>query len=617
MAPPDYLTSLRYWTAFSLTAAAYAVSAIVGLQWSVIPGAGSAVWPAAGVAIAALVLGGLRLWPAIVIGRLITAAVVVSQQPWWNDLLVALGTTAGAVIPVYLANRDGGISPDIGRMRDMVWLTIGGAAGGAVISASLGVLALLIGGVPAAKVPNVWLNWASGYLVGALTLAPLILAWSEPSWRTWRVRQWLHVALCLMAVAGTAYVTFFSPKGSYVPAWYVYPALVWAALAFQVRGAAAAIAVAAVMALASAVQGVGILTTLAPDILGRVFFSQQFVAVSAFTILFLAAAADERRGSARLRESQATTRLALQAGRLTSWRWDLRSGLFTAEGSSDDLFGYVPGSPLPARELLDRIHPDDRTRIEALTNGAVRERRTFDFEYRLTFADGRVEWLSSSVRPVFDAGGRLTHFIGVSQAITERKRAEEHRLLLINELNHRVKNTLAIVQGIAQQSFKSEAVPPELREAFEGRLSALGAAHNVLTRESWESAPLRQITEDAARPFGLTRFSIGGPEIRIAPKPAVSLALTLHELATNAAKYGALSVEGGRVLLHWSVENGLFNLEWREEGGPPVAAPTRRGFGSRLIERGLAGEIGGQTGVDYAADGLRWRVCAPLDRLTA
>jgi PAS domain S-box-containing protein len=609
-----------YVSAFTATTLAYAAAALVGLQWSVIPGAGTAVWPAAGVAFAALVLGGLRLWPAVFVGRWLTAVLVASPQPWWTDLLVALATTAGAWVPAYLAKRAGGIAPGLGRMADMLWLTLGGAVGGALISASLGVAALLGGGLPPADAPKVWLNWWAGYLVGALTVAPLILAWSRRSaWRLPR-REAMHLLLCLLSVAAASYLTFFSAGSDYFPAWYVYPPLVWAALAFQVRGASAAILVASLFALASAVQGVGILTAFAPDLLGRVLFGQQFVAVSAFTMLFLAAIADERRGTARLRESQTTTRLALQAGRMSSWRWDMRSGLMTAEGSSDDMFGYVPGTPLPASELVDRIHPDDRARVQAVTDDAIRSRRTFHFEYRLILPDGSVEWLSTSARPLFGAGGRLTHLIGVSQVITERKRAEEHRQLLVNELNHRVKNTLAIVQGIAQQSFKDERVPAEARQAFEGRLAALAAAHNVLTRESWEAAPLRRIVEDAVRPFGRDRFTIDGPDLRILPKAAVSLALTLHELATNAAKYGALSNDIGEVEIRWSLEpidDAAFTLAWQERKGPPVAAPRKRGFGSRLIERGLAAELDGRARVDYAAEGVRWTITAPWRRLEA
>jgi len=606
-----------YPAAFAATFVAYAAAALLGLQWSVIPGAGTAVWPAAGVAYAAFVLGGLRFWPAVLLARLAVAAIVGSPQPWWVDLLIAGATTLAAWLPVRLAMRSGGIDPELGRMRDMLWLALGGGIGGAVISATGGAAALALGGLPLGDLPRVWINWSAGYAVGALTLAPLLLSWSRRSARRMPGRRWAHLLLCLATVAAAAYFTFLFAPGVSLPSWYVYPPLIWAALAFQVRGAAAALVVTSAFALASAVADRGVLTMFGDDVLSRVFFGQQFVAVTAFTVLFLAAVADERRGAARLRESRATTGLALQAGRMTSWRWDMRTGQMTAEGGSSDLFGYPPGTTLPAAEIVARTHPEDQAEMQRVSQEAIAARRTWSMEYRYVGPGGQVDWLSTSIRPVFEAG-RLTHLIGVSQIVTDRKRADEYRQLMVNELNHRVKNTLAVVQGMAQQSFKDPRVPPELRAAFEGRLSALGAAHNVLTRESWQSAPLRQIVEDAVQPFGSSRFDVAGPELRIAPKAAVSIALTIHELSTNASKYGALSTDAGRVAIRWSVEEAgsrIFRLDWREEGGPNVKPPSRRGFGSRLIERGLATELGGRATVDYHPEGVRWSVEAPLDML--
>ena len=203
--------------------------------------------------------------------------------------------------------------------------------------------------------------------------------------------------------------------------------------------------------------------------------------------------------------------------------------------------------------------------------------------------------------------------------ITERKLADQHRELLINELNHRVKNTLAVVQSMASQTFRDPRVPLETRAAFEGRLMALSTAHDLLTRENWASARLQNVIEDALRPFGVEhRFDLSGPDIRIGPKAAVSLALGLHELATNAVKYGALSRDAGQVSVEWQVSDGtpaMFRLTWRERGGPEVVPPSRKGFGSRLVRQGLAGELGGTVTVDYEPEGVCCAVEAPLTNL--
>jgi len=178
-----------------------------------------------------------------------------------------------------------------------------------------------------------------------------------------------------------------------------------------------------------------------------------------------------------------------------------------------------------------------------------------------------------------------------------------------------VKNTLAIVQGIAQQSFKPGTDPIVARRAFEGRLAALSEAHNLLTREYWGPVSMARIIADAVAPHG-NGFDLEGPDLPLAPKTAISLALAIHELATNAVKHGALSSAEGRVSIRWShdesAEGPRLKLTWAERGGPPVSVPTRRGFGTRMIERGLAAELGGSVKIDFVPSGLICRVDAPL-----
>jgi two-component sensor histidine kinase len=178
-----------------------------------------------------------------------------------------------------------------------------------------------------------------------------------------------------------------------------------------------------------------------------------------------------------------------------------------------------------------------------------------------------------------------------------------------------VKNTLAIVQGIAWQSFRAGGVPVSVREAFEGRLTALAAAHDVLTRQNWEAGSVLHIVAEATAPHhaGDGRLTAEGPNVDLEPKTAVALALAMHELATNAVKYGALSTARGRVDVRWSIEAGVLKLTWRETGGPPVvAAQIERGFGARLLEQGLAGELDGSVTLDFRPEGLVCRMEAPL-----
>lgn len=201
--------------------------------------------------------------------------------------------------------------------------------------------------------------------------------------------------------------------------------------------------------------------------------------------------------------------------------------------------------------------------------------------------------------------------------VLERRRTEEHLRLLVNELNHRVKNSLAVVQSIAAQTLRGEDIDGA-RRAFENRLGALAAAHDLLTSQNWQSASLREVIEKAGLGCGAApeRLTVAGPELRVQPRTAVSLAMAVHELCTNAVKYGAFSNEHGRVKVEWDVETSggerRLRLIWQEEGGPPVAPPARRGFGTRMIERALAAELGGTARIDFLPGGISCTVEAPF-----
>jgi PAS domain S-box-containing protein len=214
-----------------------------------------------------------------------------------------------------------------------------------------------------------------------------------------------------------------------------------------------------------------------------------------------------------------------------------------------------------------------------------------------------------------DSSGRPIGLHAIARDVSDRRAAEERQRLLVNELNHRVKNTLALVQGLALQSFREGRDPSEARAAFQERLAALAAAHDLLTRENWEGATLAQLAEEAIGHHNdqEERIAFSGPRLILSPKAAVSLVMALHELGTNAAKYGALSTPAGRVTVAWEIAPGdRLRLEWREQGGPPVEPPARRGFGFRMIERALAADLAGVARIEFEPDGLVCRIDAPL-----
>lgn len=211
--------------------------------------------------------------------------------------------------------------------------------------------------------------------------------------------------------------------------------------------------------------------------------------------------------------------------------------------------------------------------------------------------------------PLRSEAGELQGAVAAAADVTERHRHEDHLQLLVNELNHRVKNTLAIVQSIASLTLKD--IDPAVRAAFEERLLTLSAAHSLLTDESWDGAHLAAVARASLR-AGRGRISFVGEDLRLRPKSAVALAMALHELGINALKYGALSVEQGSVVVRWSTGDGRFRLHWEERGGPPVLPPVRRGFGSRMIERGLAAELRGEARIEWRSEGVVCTIDAPL-----
>jgi len=281
---------------------------------------------------------------------------------------------------------------------------------------------------------------------------------------------------------------------------------------------------------------------------------------------------------------------------------------------AERLFGYR------AEEMVGQsiaiLIPDDRQDEEAAILARLRRgERVENFETVRRRKDGSPVEVSLTASPVKDAQGEIVGASKIARDITERRRAERLQQTLMHELNHRVKNTLATVQAIARQSFRSSAVGSQERDTFEARLQAMSRAHDLLTRESWDGTDMAAVVGEVLAPYQGERFQIGGPDLRLTPRMALALTLALHELATNAAKYGALSVPTGQVAITWTVTPGdspNLTLRWQESGGPPVVPPKEKGFGSRLIERSLALELGGEVHISYEPRGVVCDVSAPV-----
>lgn len=324
---------------------------------------------------------------------------------------------------------------------------------------------------------------------------------------------------------------------------------------------------------------------------------------------------DLKRTEARLRESEARLRLAVDAGRMAIYDHDFTTDELRHSPELNRLLGFPADQQLTMSDIRARYAPGEMQRLSALRDAALERGEGFpEVELQMSNLHGRPLWFLLRAETRLDDRGSAVSSTGVLLDITERKRAEEHQRLLMNELNHRAKNLLAIIQGIAQQTFRDPAIPRAPKVAFEGRLGALAATHSLLAEGSWEAASIHQVISEAAAAV-TPRFDcleIRGPDLLLPPKTAVSLGMAVHELCTNALKYGALSLSEGKVLVSWCVANGRLKLVWREKGGPAVKPPEKSGFGSRLIERGLAAELGGTVRIAYEPGGVVCTVDARL-----
>ena len=287
-----------------------------------------------------------------------------------------------------------------------------------------------------------------------------------------------------------------------------------------------------------------------------------------------------------------------------------------------EVLGGRAVSDLPRGAAMEwsrqRIHPNDRERVLSAIDQARETLTPYQSQHRVALRGREWTWIESRAVPVRDDGGGVSEWFGSATDITERMRHEEHLRLLVDELNHRVKNTLAVVQAIVAQSLRACREMDHAMPVIEARLRTLAVTHDVLTREKWTGAEVGEIVRlamghcmDEGR-----RFDVEGPRVQLDPRRAIALSMALHELCTNALKHGALSAPDGRVRLRWTVPQQAppkrLVLDWVESGGPPVRAPAHGGFGTRLLQRGLQHDLGGSVRLDFLPHGVHCHIDAPL-----
>ncbi len=309
--------------------------------------------------------------------------------------------------------------------------------------------------------------------------------------------------------------------------------------------------------------------------------------------------------------------LAMVASQMGTWRYTFADNICVYDENAQRLYGLTEARFLHDEEgVKAKFHPDDLELMWARVAKAIDPQGDgrYDVEYRVKQIDGSWRWLSAWGLVEFEGDGpdrKPVAIAGASRDLTERKQAEEQQRLLLNELNHRIKNTFATIQAITTQTLRTARDLPSAREALDHRIRSLAQAHDLLTARAWTGANLMDVVMRALRAFTPDKVKIAGTAIDVPPRHALALSMALHELATNAIKYGALSCPGGRVDVQWRVQEGMLHLDWEESGGPPVAAPTQKGFGSRLLKLVIR-DLDGETKLSYDPAGLRCSITARL-----
>lgn len=324
----------------------------------------------------------------------------------------------------------------------------------------------------------------------------------------------------------------------------------------------------------------------------------------------------QKQVEAELRESESRLRRSQEAGGVGSYEWLMDGSGGTQSEGMLRLIGLEPGPALSFAEICQNVHAEDIPLVEATVQAIQAGCRKRETHYRVVRKDGQTRWIRDIGQLELDKAGKPYRWVGIVQDITEQKRHEERRDLLINELNHRVKNTLAVVQAMAHQTLKSDVPIEAARAALDQRLVALAAAHDLLTRESWASVRIEDLVVEALRALGVARgkVRVSGPDLQMKPKPAVSLSMALHELGTNALKYGSLLAESGQVDIVWTTDAENLHFTWIERGGPAPAANHKPGFGTRMIQLALSAELNGTTELRFLPVGLECVVVAPVQQ---
>jgi PAS domain S-box-containing protein len=618
--PPRWLGACALALAVGI---AYFLSARLSLALLTKPDGVAVFWPAAGVAAGVLIaLGPSARWP-VAAGAMVATIVanLLGDRTLLSSLAFALCNAGEAVLTAGLIQHYVGSSFSLGRLRHVLGL-LAAAVVGAAVSGIGGTIGYIFFQGSTAPALTTWEHWFASDALGIVTVAPVMIGLTTAARDPPPRSELIEGGVALVATTAMGALVIFLPRepwASVVSIALLFPVLLWlAARCRPVFGAAAAFIISFTIVWTTTF-GIGLFGDVDFPIADRILGAQAgILAVSLCAFVLAALFAERRQHEMVLMESEARLQEALKAGNVTAFDWDVRAGLSQRSENAVRILGLDPHQPFTATRFLAQVHPDDRARFKALVRAIRPENPFYAITFRFIRPDGREMWLEESASAEFDAAGRFLRLKGLTRDITARKRAEERQDLLIAELDHRVKNVLARVAVVAMYTRQGSSSMDQFVKTLDGRIQAMATAHSLLSQSRWHGVGLTDLVRHQLAPYATdANMTTSGPDVVLPAAATQAVAMVLHELVTNAAKYGALSTSNGRVSVNWDrlPNEGTapkLTIIWREIAGPPIAAPVRPGFGASLIRDLIPHELGGTVDLGFLADGACCKIEFPL-----
>jgi PAS domain S-box-containing protein len=581
-------------------------------------------WPAAGVSSGVLIALGRDARLPVAGGAMVATIIanLMGDRNVWSTTAFALCNTGEALLAAWLIERYFGSRFTLNSLRNVLGL-LAAAAAATAASGIGGMLAFKLFHSPTAPMWTTWQHWFASDAIGIITVAPLVIGVTEALRNPPPRNEFIEGVGALIGLAAMTVIIVSLPpeqRESVIPVALLFPILLWITARCQPVFAAAAAFIVSLTIVWTITFGITRFGDPALPIGDRILSTQGAILVFALCAYVLAALfAERRQHTAMLEESAARLHEALMVGGVMAFECDLSSGRVQRSGNAAQIMGLGPEQTLTAAQFLGRIHPDDRARLQAHQGRLCVDSPADTITFRFMRPDSREVWLEKTSRAEFDRTGRLIRIKGLTRDITRRKQAEKRQDLLSAELDHRVKNVLARVAAVVRHTRRRCGTTDEFVEALDGRIQSIAAAHALLSQSGWSGVSLTDLIRYQLAPYTTdANTTINGPDITLTSAQTQAVAMVIHELVTNAAKYGALSSPDGRVSVNWDRTGAdaaaILTITWRELGGPPIAASVPLGYGLSLIRDLIPHELGGTVDLVFPSDGACCKIEIPLER---